>query len=135
MNMTGIALVALVAISSSCALMKKDARLAAENIASPGSVQDHDWGRVECGEGQVCSEVFVSRVDVHGDPIEITLKNRTLESVAVQVQLETFSDEGERRDRSGFHDVALAPRQESVLTLWQERQDGDKLVIKLRSRG
>lgn len=125
---------AFLALSSSCVMMK-DARLAAENAASPATVQRYDWGRVECGEGQVCSEVLVSRVDVHGDPVEITLRNRTLESVAVQVQLETFNDDGERTDRTGFHDVALAPRQESVLTLWQDIDDDEILVIRLRARG
>ena len=106
-------------------------------------MQEYPWGRVECGEGQICSEVSVARVDVHDDgdgdggAIEVTLTNRTLESVAVQVQLETFRATGERSDRSGFHDVALAPRQQSVLTLWQalDREHGEKLIVKLRARG
>jgi hypothetical protein len=125
---------AALALLSSCVLAK-DARLAAEAALDPPVVQQHAWGRVECGDGQVCAEVFVSRVDVKGDPVEITLKNRTLESVAVQVQLETFNARGERTDRTGFHDVALAPRQESVLTLWQELDEGEELVVRLRARG
>lgn len=83
---------------------------------------------MECGHGQVCAEVQVTRVDVHGE-------HRTLESVAVQVQLETFNERGERTDRTGFHDVALAPRQESVLTLWQTLAEGERLIVKLRARG
>jgi hypothetical protein len=124
----------LIAVSSSCVLTK-DARMAAENVLDPRTVQEFPWGRVQCGEGQVCSEVHVARVDVHGDPVEITLQNQTLESVAVQVMLETFNERGERTDRTGFHDVALAPRQESVLTLWQDLDEGEKLVVTLRARG
>jgi hypothetical protein len=120
--------IALAAITSGCAVAK-EARLATEHAL----VQEFAWGRVECGHGQVCQEVTVERVDVHGDPVEITLQNRTLEAVAVQVQLETFKD-GIRTDRTGFHDVALAPREESVLTLWQTLEDGEQLVVKLRSR-
>ena len=124
--------VAAVALASSCAVAK-EARLSAENAVDPPFVQHFPWGRVECGEGQVCQEVVVERVDVQGDPVEITLQNRTLQSVAVQVQLETFKN-GRRTDRTGFHDVALAPRQESVLTLWQDLEEGEQLVIKLRAR-
>lgn len=123
---------ATVVASSSCAVAK-EARLAAENAVDPAFVQEFSWGRVECGEGQVCQEVVVERVDVQGDPVEVTLQNRTLESVAVQVQLETFKD-GVRTDRTGFHDVALAPRQESVVTLWQELEAGELLIVKLRAR-
>lgn len=124
--------VAALALTSACAVTK-EARLSAENAIDPPFVQQYPWGRVECGEGQVCQEVVVERVDVQGDPVEITLQNRTLESVAVQVQLETFKD-GRRTDRTGFHDVALAPREESVLTLWQTLEEGELLVIKLRAR-
>lgn len=119
--------------ASACATVDKEARLSTENVADPTLVQEYAWGRVECGEGQVCQEVFVERVDVQGDPVEITLQNRTLENVAVQVQLETFKD-GVRTDRTGFHDVALAPRGDTVLTLWQELEEGEQLVVKLRSR-
>lgn len=115
----------------------KEARLQVENTLDGPVVEEHSWGRVECGHGQVCTEVQVARVDVgrlDGGPVEITLKNRTLASVAVQVELETFDPEGHRTDRTGFHDVALAPRQESVLTLWQELSGDERLVIKLRAR-
>ncbi len=126
---------ALLAAAGTGCVVAKDARIAAENALDPKTVQEYPWGRVECGEGQICSEVGVARVDVHGGPIEVTLENHTLEAVAVQVQLETFSAAGARTDRSGFHDVALAPRQQSVLTLWQDVDDGEKLVIRLRARG
>ena len=120
------------AVASGCGVAK-EARLSAEHALDPPLVQEYAWGRVECGEGQICQEVFVERVDVQGDPVEITLQNRTLEHVAVQVQLETCKD-GRRTDRTGFHDVAIAPRQDSVLTLWQTLEDGEQLVIKLRAR-
>ena len=123
----------LLAVAVQGCAVAKEARLSLENAVDPPFVQEFAWGRVECGEGQVCQEVVVERVDVHGDPVEITLQNRTLEAVAVQVQLETFKN-GVRTDRTGFHDVALAPREESVLTLWQTLEDGEQLVVKLRAR-
>lgn len=124
--------IAIACAAQGCAVAK-EARLATEHALDPAFVQEFAWGRVECGHGQVCQEVTVERVDVHGDPVEITLQNRTLEAVAVQVQLETFKN-GVRTDRTGFHDVALAPREESVLTLWQTLDDGEQLVVKLRAR-
>lgn len=131
-------LVALAAVAATCSCVAvKEAQLAVENGIDAPVVEQHPWGRVECGHGQVCSEVQVARVDVarHGSgPVEVTLKNRTLASVAVQVELETFDAQGRRTDRTGFHDVALAPRQESVLTLWQELDADETLVIKLRAR-
>ncbi|MBI1946803.1 MAG: hypothetical protein HYS27_13995 [Deltaproteobacteria bacterium] len=126
----------LLALSLSCVAVK-EAQLAAENVIDAPVVEEHTWGRVECGHGQVCSEVQVARVDVgryDGGPVEVTLKNRTLASVAVQVELQTFDAQGRRTDRTGFHDVALAPRQESVLTLWQELSADERLVIALRAR-
>ena len=125
-----------VCTSLSCVAVK-EAQLGVENAVDAPVVEEHTWGRVECGHGQVCAEVQVARVDVgsYGSgPIEVTLKNRTLAAVAVQVELETFDAQGHRTDRTGFHDVALAPRQESVLTLWQELTADEKLVIKLRAR-
>lgn len=122
--------------SLSCVAVK-EAQLGVEHAIDAPVVEEHAWGRVECGHGQVCTEVQVARVDVgsYGSgPIEVTLKNRTLAAVAVQVELETFDAQGHRTDRTGFHDVALAPRQESVLTLWQELTADEKLVIKLRAR-
>lgn len=124
------------ALSVSC-VAAKEARLQVEGTIDAPVVEEHAWGRVECGHGQVCSEVQVARVDVSrlgGGPIEVTLKNRTLASVAVQVELETFDAQGRRTDRTGFHDVALAPRQQSVLTLWQELDQDERLVIHLRAR-
>lgn len=116
-----------------CSSVAKEARLVTENFDDPPFVQEYSWGRVECGHGQVCQEVVVERVDVQGFPVEVTLSNRTLESVAVQVQLETFKN-GRRTDRTGFHDVALPPRGESVLTLPQDLEPGEQLVVKLRAR-
>lgn len=129
---------ALVSLAGPAACVAaKEARLQVEHALDGPVVEEHSWGRVECGHGQVCSEVQVARVDVgrlDGGPVEITLKNRTLASVAVQVELQTFDPEGHRTDRTGFHDVALAPRQESVLTLWQDLQANERLVIHLRAR-
>ncbi len=134
--MVRVMLLCALGASLSCAAVK-EAQLGVENAVDAPIVEEHPWGRVECGHGQVCAEVQVARVDVGSlgsGPIEVTLKNRTLASVAVQVELETFDAQGHRTDRTGFHDVALAPRQESVLTLWQELTADEKLVVKLRAR-
>lgn len=122
---------------ASCAALK-DAQMGAGEVADGPVSERHAWGRVECGHGQVCAEVKVARLDVHraapDGSVEITLESRALEDVAVQVQLEVFDHAGRRVDRSGFHDVALAARQQSVLTLWQGVRDGDELVVRLRAR-
>jgi hypothetical protein len=130
-------LAVLAGVPVGCAAVK-EAQMGAGEVFDGKHAEQHAWGRVECGHGQVCSEVKVARVDVHrndlGGPVEVTLENRALADVAVQVQLEVFDKDGARVDRSGFHEVAIAARQQSVLTLWQELDDGDQLVIRLRSR-
>ena len=123
-------------VSSSC-VAAKAAQMGAENAIDPKVSDEYWWGRVECGEGQVCEEVAVARVDMKGDPVEITLENRTVDSVAVQVQVETFNARDERVDRTNFQDVALAPRSQQVVTMWRDIDDehGDKIVVRMRARG
>jgi hypothetical protein len=91
---------------------------------------------VRCGTGEVCAEVKVVHVQRSDDggPIEVTLMNRTQADVAVQLAIESFDDRGRRSDRSGFHDVILAPRGEQVLALVSEADVDDTLVLHLRAR-
>src|SRR5688500_18570570 len=131
-----VALSLSLSVSVGCAAAT-DAQMGLENAIDGSTTRDFAWGRIECGQGQVCSEVEVTRVDVRGGPVHITLRNRTQEDIAIQVGLETFAgsiEEGARTDSTGFHDVALAPRQQSVLTMWQELDRDQKLVIHLRAR-
>jgi hypothetical protein len=137
-TMTALFLLAAALAGASGCAAGKELQMSLGEAADGPSREEHPWGRVECGHGQVCSEVKVARVDVHrqepGGPVEITLENRALDDVALQVQLEVLDKDGHRMDRSGFHDVAIAARQQSVVTLWQELNDGDRLVIRLRER-
>lgn len=133
---TTLILAAFVALGG-CAQMR-DAQMGAGEAIDGRTSSQHAWGRVECGHGQICSEVRVARVDVHRShedgSVEVTLENRALEDVAVQVQLEVLDEKGRRVDRSGFHDVALAARQQSVIVLWQRIDEDAELVIRMRSR-
>ena len=128
-----VALLGGLAATQGC-VAAREATLVAENVGDGPVVKEYPWGRVECGRGAVCSEVSVSRVDVHSGPVAVTLENRTLNDVAVQVALETFDTSGGRTDLTNYQDLALAPRSKSVLTLWQELDRDEKLVIHLRPR-
>ena len=121
-------------VSMQACVAAREATVVAENVVDGPVVKEYPWGRVECGRGAVCSEVSISRVDVHSGPVAVTLENRTLNDVAVQVALETFDTSGGHTDLTSYQDLALAPRSKSVLTLWQELDRDEKLVIHLRPR-
>jgi hypothetical protein len=137
MTRTLLCSLSMLFLVGACAPLR-DAQMSAGEAIDARTSSAQPWGRVECGHGQICSEVRVARVDVHRSTedgsVEVTLENRALEDVAVQIQLEVLDDQGRRVDRTGFHDVALAARQQSVLVLWQRIDEDDELVIRMRSR-
>jgi hypothetical protein len=97
----------------------------------------YDWGEVYCGEGTVCAEVEVLRVDFENRDdgrVEVTLHNRTGSQVAVQISLEILADNGSRLDSSGWQDVPLQPRQETVYDLPGVYKRGGKIRVMLRTR-
>ena len=136
-----VAAVSLLALSLSSCVGLKEAQLAAGEGVQSRTVEritTAHAGAVEvrCGAGEVCAEVKVVHVQrtQGGGPVAVTLQNRTEAAVAVQVALEFFDDAGRRSDRSTFHDVVLAPREEQVLELFSAVDVGDLLVLHLRSR-
>jgi hypothetical protein len=148
----------LFAAAGGCAVvpLTRDASLAVEDAASPrshttvapadGSVARGTAGNVEvrCGFADLCAEVHVTHVDRQrradgdgddgGGSVDVTLLNRTADPVAVQVALETFDARRRRTDRTGFHDVVLAPRDDGVVTLVTTADGDDVLVIHVRPR-
>ena len=119
----------------------KEARLASEEVVEARVAErivGVDGGAVEvrCGSGEVCAEVKVVHVQrsKDGGPVAVTLMNRTEEGVAVQLALEAFDGKGRRTDKTGFHDVVLAPRGEQVLELTSDVDVDDTLVVHLRAR-
>jgi hypothetical protein len=126
-------------IGSGCAVTK-EARLGVEEAVQPRLVEritNEVGGPVElrCGIGEVCAEVKVIHVqrDVDGG-VALTLMNRTGEALAVQVSLEGRDGQQRRTDRTGFHDVILAPRGEEVLDLTTTAATEDTLIVHLRPR-
>jgi hypothetical protein len=90
---------------------------------------------IHCGIGEACVEVKVVHVQRDRDGgVEVTLQNRTEDAVAVQLSLEGMDSKKRRTDRTGFHDVVLAPRGEQVLALSTAAADDDVLILHLRPR-
>lgn len=95
------------------------------------------FGEVYCGQGAVCTEVEVVRVDFEdqdGGRIEVTLHNRTGSQIVVQVGLEVLATNGTRLDSSRFKDVPLQPRQQSVFEMPNIYKRGSKIRVSLRTR-
>src|SRR3989338_9105421 len=65
--------------------------------------QQFSWGEVYCGQGTVCSEIEVLRVDFenrNGGQVQVTLHNRTGLDLQAQIGLEIVNDDGAGLDRS-----------------------------------
>jgi hypothetical protein len=127
--------------------LAREATLAVEEGVAPRArtrATSDDGARVEvrCGLGDLCAAVQVVHVqrqrspaDVDADgAVQVTLQNRTLDHVAVQLALEVFDDERRAADRTGFHDVILAPRNEGTVTLVVTGAPDDALIVHLRPR-
>lgn len=133
------ALLLATAVSGGCAATK-ELRLSAEEAVQPRYVEritSERGGPVEihCGISEACVEVKVVHVQRDRDGgVEVTLQNRTESPVAVQLSLEGMDTRQRRTDRSGFHDVVLAPRGEQVLALSTLAKDDDVLILHLRPR-
>ena len=100
--------------------------------------QSFEWGEVHCPQGTVCAEVEVRSVNIEprdGGRIEVTLHNRTGESVAAQIAIEILDDQGARLDKTNFQDVPLAPRQEQVWDMPGIYREGARVRVLLRARG
>lgn len=119
----------------SCAQMKRAQTGIGQAIHNPVT-QTFQWGEVYCGQGEVCGEVEVIRVDVEnrdGGRVDVTLHNRTGDQVAVQIALEILAANGSTLDRTSFFNVALQPRQEQNWTMPGIMRAGQKVRVSLRT--
>ena len=97
--------------------------------------QDFSWGQVYCGQGTVCSEIEVLRVDFEdrtGGTVEITLHNRTGLGLQVQIALEILNAQGARLDSTNFQNVGIPASQEKVWSMPGVYQKGAKIRVILR---
>ena len=97
--------------------------------------QQYKWGEVYCGEGTVCSEIEVLRVDFenrNGGQVQVTLHNRTGVDLQAQISLEITNDEGARLDQTNFQNVGIPASQEKVWTMPGIYQKGAKIRVVLR---
>ena len=133
------ALLALALFGGGCAAAK-EVRLGVEETLQPRVVEritSANSGPVEirCGVAELCAEVRVLHVQRHIDGgVEVTLQNRTEDAIAIQVRVEGEDSQHRRVDRSGFHDVVIAPRGEEVFALSTITNTADTLILHLRAR-
>jgi hypothetical protein len=130
---------AIALVSSSCAAWKSVQLTAAETVQPRVTSRITALGRgpveVVCGTGELCAEVEVIHVQRNdAGTVDVTLRNRSGEHVALQLSLEAFDDDAHRTDKTGFHDVILAPRGEDVLSVATATSTKDTLVVHLRAR-
>jgi hypothetical protein len=130
---------AALTVTASC-VATKQAQLGLAEAAQPVLVErisGEDSGPIEirCGIGEVCAEVRISHVQRAADgAISVTIENQTEDHLAVQLALEGFDGHKRRTDRTGFHDVVLAPRGDSVLEVTTAAALSDTLVVHVRAR-
>ncbi len=124
------------ALLVSCA-QARYARTGIEQTIDNPVTQSYDWGEVQCYQGTVCAEVEILRIDIEprdGGKVELTLHNRTGESVAVQVALEILDADGVRLDITNYEDVALPPRQEQVWSMPGVARQNARVRVLMRAR-
>ncbi len=119
---------------ASCAGVRR-AQTGLRQAINNSSTQDFEWGQVYCGQGTVCSEVEVLRVDFqdrNGGNVEVTLHNRTGVSLQVQIALEILNAQGARIDSTNFQNVGIPGSQEKVWSMPGVYQKGAKIRVILR---
>ena len=97
--------------------------------------QQFAWGEVYCGQGTVCSEIEVLRVDFenrNGGQVQVTLHNRTGLDLQAQISLEIYNDEGAQLDQSSFQNIGMPASQNRTWTLSGIYQKGAKIRVVLR---
>ena len=119
---------------SSCAGVRQ-AQTGLRGAINNSVEQKYKWGEVYCGEGTVCSEIEVLRVDFenrNGGRVEVTLHNRTGLGLQAQIGLEIMNDDGARLDSSTFQDIGIPASQEKVWSMPGVYQKGAKIRVILR---
>lgn len=118
----------------SCAGMRQ-AQTGIRQTLNNSVEQKFEWGEVYCGQGTVCGEIEVLRVDFenrNGGRVEVTLHNRTGVDLQVQIGLEIVNDQGARLDSSTFQDVGVPASQQKVWSMPGVYQKGAKIRVILR---
>lgn len=95
-----------------------------------------EWGEFVCHEGPVCAELELIRVQIsdENENVSVRLRNRTHKGLAVQLSLEWLSEQGATRDQTRFHDLPIAPHQESEIVLHGPNAPAKNLRIIVRGR-
>lgn len=122
-------------MSSGCSQMKY-AQTGIDQTIHNAVTKQFEWGEVYCGQGVVCAEVEVRRVDVEnrdGGRVDVVLHNRTGTQVAAQIGLEVLSPEGAVLDRTTFFNIALQPRAEQFWSMPGIMQKNQKIRVSLRA--
>ncbi len=123
-------------MSSGCAQMRRGETGLQKAIDNATTISA-DWGEVYCGEGTVCSEVDVRRVDIEqrdGGVIQVLLYNRTGYQSGFQIALEVLDANGALLDRTNYEDFGLQPRVEGRYEMPGIARANSKVRVLLRSR-
>ncbi len=130
-------LIVLLAISlTACAGLRR-AETGVEQAVDNRTTIPFEWGEVYCGEGTVCSEIEVTRVDVeqrNGGTVSVMFHNRTGYQAAFQVSLEIVDANGVRLDGTNYEDFGLQPRNDRRYEMPGIYKEGAKVRVLLRGR-
>ena len=126
---------ALSLCSSGCTLSKQ-AQVGVTEALIGNQNQSYDWGEFVCYEGPVCAQLELVRVQIsdENENISVRLRNRTPKNLALQLSLEWLSEKGATRDQTRFHDLPIAPHQESEIVLHGPNAPAKSLRIIVRDR-
>jgi hypothetical protein len=130
------AVLILAGVFLACAQVRYAQTEVGQTIDNPVT-QTYPWGEVYCGQGTVCAEIEVRRVDVEdedGGRVQVTLHNRTGEQVAAQIQLQILDGTGAELDSTNFENVPLQPRQEMTYEMPGVYRKGAKVRVVLRAK-
>lgn len=129
-----IILGAVLALLQACAGMRQAQTGIRQAINNPVE-QKFKWGEVYCGQGTVCGEIEVVRVDFENrdaGQVQVTLHNRTGLDLQAQIALEIYNDEGAQLDQSNFQDLGIPASQNRTWTMPGIYQKGAKIRVVLR---
>ena len=127
---------ALLALSLSACTQFRYGQTALGKVVVTSTNKKFNWGFVHCGDGRVCAEVAVKRVDIDhrdGGEVIVTLENRTSKQVAVQIALEILDSNNALLDQTTPQNVAIQPRQTKRWDMPGIYQENAKVKVILRA--
>lgn len=133
--MMKIALLVLgMALLQSCAGVRQ-AQTGMRRAFNNATQEQYAWGEVFCGQGTVCSEIEVLRVDFEDrdqGQVQVTLLNRTGLDLQVQIALEIYNEQGAVIDQSAFQNVGMPASQQKTWSMPGIYKKGAKIRVVLR---